>query len=230
MSRYQQLQETVFNQLEKDAKKGNASATFVEPLSDYAGDQQMCLTSVAFLPPVLCQVVINKIIKPLKKVDDRQYYFPSNSLHVTIQNIRVISSPLLFTADDIEKAKQIFHKVTAKYSPLILELKGILELPNSLSIRGYSDKIFGDFVLELRAELKKAGIPDNKKYASKNVVFGNSTICRFTKEPTKEFFAKVKELKNIEIGKFEIKTVSLITTNAVCHPDKTKIIETYNLR
>jgi len=161
--------------------------------------------------------------------DDRQYYFPSNSLHITTQNVRVVNDPPLFTTENITKAKQIFSKIAAKYQPFTLELKGLLELPTSISVRGYSDKIFGDFVLELREELKKAGIPDDKKYSSKNIVFGNSTTCRFTKKPTESFFTKVKKLKNIEIGKFEIKTIALITTNAVCHPDKTSIIATYNL-
>jgi len=177
MSKYQQLQETVFNQLEKDAKEGKASATFVEPRDDYAGDPGRCLTSVAFLSPTLRQTVIEKIIDPLKNIDDRQYYFPSDSLHITTQNVRVVNDPPLFTAENIAKTKQIFSKVTAKYQPFTLELKGLLELPTSISIRGYSDKIFGDFVLELRKELKKAGIPDDKKYASPNIVFGNSTIC-----------------------------------------------------
>lgn len=94
----------------------------------------------------------------------------------------------------------------------------------------FSEEIFANLVLELRSELIKHNVPDNKTYASNKIMFGNITLSRYTSPPNKAFFDIVKELKNIEIGKFEVKTISLITTNSVCHPTKTKIISKYKLK
>jgi len=230
MPAYQEKQHAVFEKLEKDAAAGQAKATFVEPLKDYAGDQKICLTSVVFLSPSLRQAVVEKIVGPLQNTDRRQYYSHFDSLHITTQNVRTIHQPPLFTNQDIIKAKEVFQKVVPKYKVFNFNLRGLLELPTSLAIRAYSDSTLKDLVLELRQELRQAGVPDDKKYASEEVVFGNTTICRYTTKPNADFMSKVHELKNTEIGNLEVTKISLITTNVVCHPNKTKIIETYNLQ
>jgi hypothetical protein len=135
----------------------------------------------------------------------------------------------LFNNTDIEKAREIFGKIVSKYHSFTFDLKRIFELPTSLAICALSDETLGNLALELREKLKSVGVPDNKTYADDSVVIGSATISRFTKTPNLEFKQRVDTLREIELGTFTAKKISLITTNAVCHPSKTKIIEEYLL-
>lgn len=230
MSTYQEKQKQVIDELERKAKEGKSPATIVESMDNYADDKQICLTSVVFLDKRVSNNISRNLIELLRRSDNQQYYYPPDSLHITIQTIRIIHDPPAFTASDIAKTKQVFAQVVPKYQSFMFELKGLLELPTSLAIRAYSSKVFGDFVLELRTKLSRAGIPDDKKYVSEDIVFGNTTICRYTTASNKDFNNMAKKLKNMAVGETSAKTISLITTNAVCHPDKTKILATYNLK
>jgi 2'-5' RNA ligase len=226
---YQTKQLELIKKIEESLKNGQQISTLVDPVSDYVNDNRICLTSVVFLPKDLQEKIISCIINPLKETDPDQYFYIPDSFHVTINNIRTIENPPLFNNDDLEKAQKVFRKVVSKYHSFSFELKGIFELPTSLAIPAFSDETLGNLVLELRSELKKAGVPDNKTYADDNIVIGSTTIARFTKTPNSRFKQKVDTLKETEIGNFEVVKISLITTNAACHPSKTKIIDDYLL-
>lgn len=229
MDSYQDRQLELIKKIEESFKKGKAPSTIVEPVSNYVNDNRICFTSVAFVPSNLVQKMIEQVINLLRKVDPMQYFYIPGSFHITINNIRTIANPPLFNNEDIEKARGVFKRIIPKYKPFTFELKRLFELPTSLAISAFSNEILGNLALELRAELKQAGIPDNKTYAAEDVIIGNATISRFTDTPNPAFKEKIKELKEIEIGSFEVKKVFLITTNSVCHPTKTKIIEEYSL-
>lgn len=229
MDNYQAKQLEITRKIEDSFKNNQQLSTIVEPVSDYVGDNRICLTSVAFLPSHLEKRIIDYISDPLKQLDSSQCFYVPSSFHITIQNIRTIGNPLLFTDRDIEKVRKIFARVIPKYPSFQFEIRRLFELPTSLAISAFSNNTLGDLALELRKDLKKEGLPDNKTYINDDVVIGNITISRFTKIPNDAFREKIKELKEIEIGSFEIKKISLITTNAVCHPSKTKIIEEYFL-
>ena len=226
---YKQAQRELFDELENKFKNGEKPSTIVEPVKDYENDNRICLTSVAFIPPHLQEIILSTVVDPLKSADSQQYYYIQNSFHLTIQNIRTINLPLLFNDSDIEKAIKVFDQIVPKHKHLFFDIEGLFELPTSLSLRAYADKGLKDLALELRRGLKEAGVPDNKTYASSDVVFGNTSVCRYTTTPNDLFFNEVKRLKNIKIGRLEVSTVSLITTNSVCHPSKTKIIKEFNL-
>ncbi|NQV13225.1 MAG: hypothetical protein HQ530_02880 [Parcubacteria group bacterium] len=228
MNNYQKQQYQVFEKLEQEAATGETKATLVETRRDYASDKRICLTSIVFATPKIQQVIMDKIIEPLRQTDDRQYFFPPESLHITIQNVRTAGGS--FTPEDVKKAKKVFQNIVPKYKSFVFELRGLLSLPTSLAIRAYSDKTLADLVFGLRKELAKAGVPDDKQYASTNILFGNMTVCRYTTEPNENFRAKVAESKTVDLGKLEVGEIDLITTSAVCHPDKTKILATYNLK
>lgn len=230
MISYQHKQEQLFNEIEKSFKLGQTPSTLVEPVKDFVNDTRACLTSVVFIPQNLQQVIISKVINPLRDYDSEQYFYVPNSFHLTIQNVRTVNDPPLFGQKDIKRSRLVFRRIVPKYAPFSFELRGLFELPTNLSIRAYSAEVLKDLILELRDGLEKAGIPDNKTYASDDIFFGNINVCRFIKEPNRKFKNKVKELKEVFIGNLNVETISLITTNSVCHPAKTRIIDTFNLQ
>lgn len=229
MDTYWQKQLKLIEEIEKKSKRGENPSTIVEPVKDYANDDRICLTGVVFVPKELEQKILDELIKPLQEVDASQYFYVSGSLHVTIQNVRTINNPPLFTNNDIQKASKVFEELVPRHKSFRLELKRLFELPTSLALCAFSDQSLKELVFELRAELSKAGVPDNKSYASDDVVLGNVTIARYTQEPKDEFKNKIKELKETKIGNFDVQRIFLITTNSVCIPNKTRIIKSHNL-
>lgn len=229
MNAYSQKQLQAFNKIEESFKKEEWISTLVEPVSDYVNDNRIGLTSVAFVPNNLVQKIIKQLIEPLKKVNPTQYFYIPDSFHNTINNIRTAAETPLFNNEDIKKVREVFERIVPRHKSFSFELKRLFELPTSLAICTFSDKTLADLVLELRTELKKIGVPDNKSYFVEDIIVGNTTISRFTSIPNATFKEKVKELKEIEIGSFEVKKIFLITTNSVCHPLKTTVIDEYSL-
>jgi 2'-5' RNA ligase len=233
MESHKEQQHKLFEQLETQFKEGDKMAEIFKPalehVSDYISDNRICLTSVVFPSEEIIKVIEEKIVSQFFGVDENQYFLLPESFHLTIQNVRTIHNPPLFTDDDIRKAKEVFKKVVPKHHKLSISLKGLFEAPTSFVIRCYCDDNLQKLVLDLRSEMIAAGIPDNKKYASGNIILGGITVCRYTKKPNDKFCETIKKLKNIEIGNLLVDKISLITTNSVAHPNKTKIIEEYYL-
>lgn len=220
---FQKLQKDLFDRIEVKAKRGNSSNTLVA-MRNFDNDNSRCLTSVFFLSQTKAVSEIQKLIDEMQIADNRQYYYPSSSLHLTIQNIRTENIPPLYNKNDVERTKQVFIKVIPRHKSIKCHLKGLFELPTSIAIRGHTDESLKDLVLDLRQELIAAGVPDNKKYASDSVFFCNSTICRYHTQPNGKFFETVKKYKELNFGLVTIDRVSLITTNSVANPNNTNVI------
>lgn len=229
MDNYQAKQLEATKRIEESFKRGQVVSSIVEPVSDYINDNRICLTSVIFIPAELEELIMDKVIDPLREINPIQYFYIPGSFHITANNIRTIADPPLFNDQDIEKVKEVFKKVVPRYNSFTFELKRLFELPTSLAISAFSDKTLGNLALDLRDKLKNAGVADNKTYDNNDIVIASTTISRFTNTPNPGFKQKVKELKEIKIGTFEVNKISLITTNAICYPSKTKIIEEYLL-
>lgn len=230
MMSYQEKQRLVIKEIEERFKRGETPSTIVQPVEDFAHDRQICLTCVEFIPEDIQEIMAHKLITPLKKADEKHYFYPPSSLHLTIQNIRTIHYPPLFTQEDIETARRVLREIVTQYTPPVFHLKDLFQLPWSLSVCAYSDKTYGDMVLHVREALNQAGVPDDKRYASGDIVLGNVTFCRYHKKPNNSFIEKTEELKSIDIGRIRAQNIFLITTNSVCHPDHTEIIDRFSFR
>ncbi|MDD5040072.1 MAG: hypothetical protein PHY34_02890 [Patescibacteria group bacterium] len=229
MTTYQQRQFELFEDMERGFKEGRAPSTLIDPVGDFAADPRRCLTGLVFIPSDISQAIGTSVIAPLQQADNRQYYYPLDSLHMTIRNVRLAADPPPFSGRDVEHARQAFYHATRKHQPFSIELHGLFQLPTSISIRGYSDEMLRDLVLDVRQALKQAGVPDDKKYASEDVFFGNVNVCRFTQQPSAQFFEAVRSLKDTAIGTVEIREIALVVTSPVCHPSVTKVIERFVL-
>ena len=66
----------------------------------------------------------------------------------------------------------------------------------------------------MRHQLIENNVPDNKKYASDDVIFGNITLCRYVSEPNNSFFTVVREQK-VHLEDKEIAIEEEMTSKAV---------------
>ncbi|MBU0670922.1 hypothetical protein KKF29_02065 [Patescibacteria group bacterium] len=227
---YSIQQKQIVAQLEKLSAKNEPKATLVDMQKDYKNDDQICLTSLSFVEKKTADKITEKIIKPLEKSGPDHFYFPADSMHITIKNIRTIHKPPLFTPEDIIKADKLFKSIIPKFPSFSFNFKGLAKFPTSISLIGYCDETLRKLVQALDRGLNEISLPDNKKYISDEIFFGNISICRFTHEPSDKFIDKFTELKKINIGTVLIKKINLITCNAVCNPKTRNIINTYELK
>ncbi|HCC21896.1 TPA: hypothetical protein DEP86_00665 [Candidatus Uhrbacteria bacterium] len=209
---------------------GDCGSTVVKMRKSYESNVETCLTSVVFLGDELGQKVQDKIIGPLSAIDPSQYFPPINSLHLTIKNVRTVGDPPLFDSTDAALAKQVFDRVLPSFHVFDFELKGLVRFPTSVSLMGYSDSVLYELVSALDSELKNAGVPDNKKYASEKVFFGNVTVCRFTSQPSEKFLAKIEEMRDLSIGTLKVKEVQLITGDIMCSAVSREVLGKYILQ
>ncbi len=230
MSPFQQKQLTLIRQMELAFQTNSSASQTVSMQKDYTNDNQLCLAAVSFLPTDLATIIDTQLIKPLQLLNPDQYYFPINGLHLTVQNVRVIASPPSYDNDTIERAKTVFSTIVPHYGAQHFELAGLLNMPTSLAVIALVTKEFNQLVRQLRSELILNDCADNKSYYNDEIIFANITICRYTKIPDKKWFDFIEKIKNKPIGNFNAKTISLIETNAGCHPSKTTIFDTYKFR
>ncbi|MBI2410559.1 MAG: hypothetical protein HYV32_01500 [Candidatus Kerfeldbacteria bacterium] len=204
-------------------------STVVEMQKDYVHDDQICLTSVVFIPDDISQKIMSDVIEKLKKTEPHHYFYLPESMHVTIKNIRTINKPPVFSETDINKVNELFNEIIPQFPIFEFTVEDVLMFPTSLSIMGYSDETLQKLVYALDEGLQKIGVPDNKKYFSTSVFWGNITICRFAKNPQIAFINEVQKMRDVKIGKFKVEKVQVITCNAVCHPASRRIVGKYDL-
>jgi hypothetical protein len=192
-------------------------------MSDYEKDGRICLTMVHFPAKDTIDRILDQIIRPLRDIDPKQYYYEAGSLHMTINNVRVIASPENFSSLDIEKLKTLRFS----HSAFSFRLQGILLSPGSVSIKGYPDQATSDFIIDLRNELNRIGVPDDKKYVEQDIAIANISICRFYSPPSEKFIKAVHEISDIDLGTIPIKEFNLVSCNGVCKHKK--ILHTFRL-
>lgn len=229
MHQYSEEQKKYVGEMERMIAENSLKSTVVEMQTNY-NVNQVTLTSVTFLPRQITEKITKKIIEPLRAIESEHYFYPPESMHLTIKNIRTVNDPPLFTPADAEKVNELFSQTVPQFPAFEFAVEDVIAFPTSISVMGYSDETLQKLVLALDKGLKRIGVPDNKKYISYSAFWGNITFCRFTRKPGEKFMAAVKKMRNLKIGKFAVKKVSLVTGNAVLHPDSKRIIAEYDLK
>lgn len=230
MMEYVKKQKELVKQLEESFIGGANKSTIVGVQKDYANDDQICLTSVVFIPEDISKKIIFNVIDKLKKIEPQHYFYPLESMHLTIKNIRTVNKPPLFSETDINKANKLFNEIIPEFPVFQFNIEDVLVFPTSISVMAYSNDIFQKLVFALDKGLQRIGVPDNKKYFSDSIFLGNITICRFTQKPSDKFIEEAKKMRNLKIGEFRAEKISLITCNAACNSNSRKIINEYNLK
>lgn len=230
MTPFQTRQLALMRQMEKAFETNPSASQTVSIQNDYATDDQLCLTGVSFLPQELCEHIYKELIVTLQSIDPTQYFIPIDALHLTVQNVRVIQKPPSYDAGTIERAKSAFATVIETHKMQSFELAGLLSMPTSLAIIALTTPDYDQLVRRLRTELTNKDAADDKSYFTDKIVFANISICRYTHMPNQKWFEIIKNFKEKNLGNFTAKNVSLIETNAGCHPAKTRVFGIYNFQ
>lgn len=169
MTDHQLQQQQVINKIEEQVKTNSLNFSTVSPIEDYENDPRVCLTSVHLPHDELKQQVQKLLIEPLSKVAPNYYYYSSDSLHMTIKNIRVINNPPHFNEEGAKKAEEVFLKIIPKHKQFNIYFYRLLLFPNNLALIGTTDPELDNIILDLDNVLNEAGVPDDKVTQTLNI-------------------------------------------------------------
>ncbi len=217
-------------QMETALASDPKASTIVPMQTDYQNDPQIALTCISYVPSDIATRIQTELINPLKAIEPDFFYYPNTSLHITIQNIRVIRNPPSFTIPDINKVQAVLASMTPSAGPFPCIYKGLLSMPTSTSLIALVTPEYDQFVRRLRTALTDINVPDDKTYFTDEIIFANTTICRYTHTPSEKFLKTLESLQDISIGTWTPKIVSLVTMNAVANPQKTVNYGSYSFR
>ncbi|MBU0569716.1 hypothetical protein KKB40_02965 [Patescibacteria group bacterium] len=228
---YYNQQKKLVKKLEKIFQSQSKDKLSIVPMEkDYQASKEKFLAILAFLPVNITQEINDNLITPLKNIDPSHYYYPLDSLHITIKTVRTIHYPPLFEEGDEQKVSKMLTQSIPNFNSFTFTLEDVILFPTSVSLMGYCNNELQKFVLSLDQSLKDIGLPDNKKYLSNTIFWANINFCRFTRLPSEEFKYKVRSFRNIKIGKVKIDEVHLIKANAVNYRYSRTIISSHKLK
>lgn len=227
MTPFQQRQLTLMRQMETRLASGSNASTIVPVQTDYINDPQLALSLNAYLPKEIATTIRTRLIEPLKVIDPTHYYYPVEALHVTIHSVRIIHDPPMYTPQDIETSKRLLEQRIPLEQPFPFVFHGVMSLPTSVAVIALITPEYDRFAKSLRRAFIDTGIPDDKTYFTDEMVFANTTFCRYTQKPTQAFLEKLQTLKDLHIGEFVATEASLVEINAGAHPSKTRVFGTY---
>jgi len=213
---YQKKQIEVINKIERQINTNSIKFSMVTPTTDFDNDQRMCLTGVHFPHEKLLNIIENNLIAPLRKIQANHYYYSQDSLHLTIKNVRTVSSPPNFDKNDVTKVKIVFDKVIPKHHQFKAYFYRLLLFPSNLALIGTVDPELDKIIFDLNENLDKINFPDDKQYTNNKYFFCNTTLVRFISPISEEFKKKIINLSaNVKLDPYTIDSVSLISGNAV---------------
>ncbi len=216
LTAHQLKQQEVINQIVEQARTKTMAFSTVAPVLDYANDPQISLTGVHLPHKHLVDQIEQQLIHPLKKVEPDFYYYPPDSLHMTIKGVRTVSDPPNFDQHDIEKAKHVFSAVTRQHNSFRVYFYRLILFPHSIALVGTTDPELDNIILDLDSMQKKEGIPDDKIYVNSRYFFSNMTLVRFNTEQSAGLIQKVDRLSDsLKFEPYTVDSISLLTCNAV---------------
>lgn len=214
-STYRKEQKKIIDQIEKQAKSNSLDFSTVSPVEDYENDMRICLTSVHIPHMKLVSKVQDYLINPLRNISPEHFYYSTDSLHMTIKNIRVINNPPHFDEKVKENSRKVFSETIPLHKKFNVYFYRFLFFPMSLALVGTTDPELDNIILDLDGKLNEAGIPDDKKYTNSQYFFSNITLVRFKTPISEEFNNKVKELYNLfPFEPYTVDSITLLICNA----------------
>lgn len=225
---HQKKQIEVIDLIEQQIKNNQTNFSVVSPVENFENDTRMCLTSVHIPKIELKEKIEKEIIQPLREISPEHFYYPFDSLHMTIKSIKTINDPPHFTEENVLKITKLYDEIIKEHKKFNVYFYRLLLFPLNLALIGTTDEEFDDLISELDSGLKTIEVPDDKTYANDKYFFCNITLSRFNTKLSESFKTKVEELsKKISFEPYEIDSVTLTINNGVFM--KRRTIKTWKL-
>lgn len=219
---YTDRQRALIDSIRRDLASG-ASRAAEASRPDFEDRAGRCLTSLIEVPTDVARRVECEVIAPLRALDPSALFYEPEQLHVTLKNVRTVKSPPDFGPREIAAADRAFRAVVPGAPAFSYDLEGLVPLPASIVLVGYTDARLHRLLAGLDAALAAEGVPDDKRYFSQEVFMGLVTVARFREPPAPALVEALAARRGLRLGAFEVTSARLVTCDAVYGPESRRL-------
>ncbi|MDN2665493.1 hypothetical protein OW495_02120 [Vibrio sp. 14N.309.X.WAT.E.F5] len=203
-------------------------------LSELENDTRRGITALAYLNQGNSST-INEIIrfqKEVRELEPKQYYHPSNELHLTVLSVISCLPEFAVTEIDVNPYIDVFRSALKNAGKIEIRYHGVSASPNCIVIQGFpTSDTLERLRNELRTQLTEAGVrvTFDSRY---KLVTTHSSIIRF-KAPlndAKQLLALCQRYKNHDFGRVVLEDFELVFNNWYQNLDVTKSLAKYRVQ
>jgi len=169
-----------------------------------------------------------ELINRCKFIDNSQYYYPIDDLHITIFDFIQGSERYSKSVEKEEQFIKINNFVLSKFTSFYILLKGIVFCRSALLIKGYDDNVLIGIRNFLRSELESHNIENDERYSSESA---HIAFCRFKTQLTNPygFLSILEHYQEFDFGKESIKEIELVEHDWYNKTNKKRVIKRYQI-
>lgn len=192
-----------------------------------------CLSTIARIkeqnecPISEIEMIRNKLLQAASQ----QFFYPLESLHISLQGCTErLPSPDHFSYERIQKIQQVCDEVFSEVAKIDILLRGVNILGPQVFIQAFPcDNQWA----ELREQLEEKMLQINEKpitYPDKKPIHMNLVrITDNSQGSLDQLFSVVEELRNVEIGEFQVSVIEFLMTDFVVSPKEIKVFKKFHL-
>lgn len=226
MIHYKEVLQKTYDRIWISSKENllNNSVDIDKNLSNISNDNRLGLTVLIPLGEIF-----QRVINQLREVEPEQYFYPVTDTHITVIDFIGASEDFVFDEKQAEVYKRVLDNVLKNFSKFNIKFKGLTASKGAVMVQGFFDDTLQKLRERLRKEVNKQGIELKERY---KVGTAHSTIMRFKKklQNPEALVNKIEDMKNIDLGSFQVKKILFVLHDWYNLKEKTKILEEYELQ
>lgn len=189
-------------------------------------DSRQGLTLLVKLPAHVTRN-INFVLNELKRLEPFQYYYPANTIHITVMDIRRAVSDFCMTKEELINYRQVIQKTIEKVNAINWHMAGLICSPRAILVKGFYSSELQQLRNALRTNFLKNGLVLDERYATFS---GHATVARFKKNliHPQEFLSEINNFHNVEFGDFQTSEVDLVIHD--WYNRRSHLIERFSLK
>ncbi|MCR5524645.1 MAG: hypothetical protein K6F18_03160 [Lactobacillus sp.] len=189
-------------------------------------DSRQGLTLLVKLPAHVTRN-INFVLNELKRLEPFQYYYPANTIHITVMDIRRAVSDFRMTKEELINYQQVIQKTIENVNAINWHMAGLICSPGAILVKGFYSSELQQLRNALRTNFLKNGLVLDERYATFS---GHATVARFKKNliHPQEFLSEINNFHNVEFGDFQTSEVDLVIHD--WYNRRSHLIERFSLK
>ena len=195
------------------------------------------VTLVARLPPHVT-ASIKEAVTSFSEAARNYYFYPANTIHLTIQNLdRVVRS-----VDDLERVREKLRAIVGSFPPIRMKASGLGVSPDTVFVQIFP---IDDALANLRREINAMILrdhPSSREAAAREAIprshpvrwlfrrMAFANVVRFAGNVAPSFIHEIARHRSRYFGEFVLQTLELVVTDRLLSCEGTQVKDRIQLR
>lgn len=179
-------------------------------LSRPGADDRMALTLVLRPSPEAAEAAL-RALKPLRRLEPRQYFYPASDLHITVLDLIPGQSGLPCPSPPlIQRYRDLLAPVLADTASFPVFLRGLTASESAVLVKGYYHSGTLDGLrARLREALAQGGLPARERYGTRSCHLTAMRLAAPVSDPS-AFLNALRQLEDHPLGVFPVCQAELV--------------------